>query len=87
MPWQTGATQVSPKKVEIDTQGRPLALLRLPEVMRRCGKGRSDIYRSIAAGTFPRPVHLTPRSRAWAEHEVAAWIEDRLAQRERALKR
>lgn len=59
-----------------------LALLRLREVCRRTGKSRSEIYRRIAAGDFPPPVKLSVRASAWPEHEVSAWIADRIAARD-----
>ena len=64
--------------------GQRLALLRLPEVCSRTGKKRSAIYRDIAAGTFPAPVKLGERASAWPEHEISAWIAERIAARERA---
>ena len=59
-----------------------LTLLRLREVGRRTGKSRSDIYRCIAAGEFPAPVKLGERASAWVEHEVSAWIAERIAARD-----
>ena len=64
--------------------GKTLALLRLPEVCRRTGKKRSSIYREISAGAFPAPVKLGERASAWPEHEIDAWIAERIAARERA---
>ena len=61
---------------------RPLILLRLPEVQRRTGKSKSDIYREVAAGSFPRPVQLSERARGWVEGEVNAWIAARVAERD-----
>jgi prophage regulatory protein len=65
-------------------QGEPLVLLRLPEVCRRTGRKRSALYEAIAAGTFPAPVKLGERASAWPEHEITAWIAERIAARERA---
>ena len=62
--------------------GDPLTLLRLREVCRRTGKSRSEVYRRIAAGDFPQPVKLGERASAWPEHEVSAWIADRIAARD-----
>lgn len=62
--------------------GEPLTLLRLREVCRRTGKSRSEVYRRIAAGDFPQPVKLGERASAWPEHEVSAWIADRIAARD-----
>lgn len=59
-----------------------LALLRLPEVRRRTGISRSELYRRVCAGTFPRPVKLGERASAWAAHEVDAWIAARVAERD-----
>jgi prophage regulatory protein len=59
-----------------------LTLLRLPEVCRRTGCRRSSIYRGVQAGTFPAPIKLGERASAWAEHEVAAWIAGRIAERD-----
>lgn len=33
-----------------------LILLRLPEVCRRTGYSRSEVYRRVHAGTFPAPI-------------------------------
>jgi prophage regulatory protein len=54
-----------------------LCLLRLPDVCRRSGIKRSQLYRLIAAGEFPPPVSLAGRSKAWRSDEVTAWIEAR----------
>ena len=66
--------------------GRPLSprVLKLPEVAERTGKKRSSIYRDIAAGSFPPPVKLGERASGWLEHEINAWIAERIAARERA---
>lgn len=61
-----------------------LTLLRLPEVCRRTGLSRSEIYRRIGAssGAFPAPIKLGERASAWPEHEVSAWIAARVAERD-----
>mgnify|MGYP002628105127 CR=1 FL=1 len=57
---------------------RVTRLIRLPEVQRRVGLGRSTIYRWMAEGKFPKPVQLGGYAVAWAEDEVEAWITIRL---------
>ena len=52
-------------------------LIRLREVQHRVGLSRSSIYRFMAEGTFPTPVHLGSRSVAWIEHEIDAWLRSR----------
>ena len=56
-------------------------LLRLPAVLDRVGVSRASLYRMIAAGEFPAPVQLSPRSVAWPESDVSEWIEARIAGR------
>lgn len=59
-----------------------LRLLRLPEVCKRVGISRSELYRRVCGGTFPSPVKLGPRASAWASNEVDAWIATRVAERD-----
>ena len=51
------------------------AILRLPEVIARTGLSRTNVYRRIAAGTFPAPVALGPRAVGWRESDIIEWIE------------
>ena len=69
------STAPSPKTAQ------PLVFLRLPEVERRVGFKRATIYRLIAAGEFIKPVKLGVVS-AWPEHEVDAWLTQKLAARD-----
>jgi len=57
-------------------------LLRLPEVCKRTGLGRSSLYDRMKSGSFPQPVPLTPTARAWIESEVDSWIAARVAERD-----
>lgn len=58
-------------------------LLKRPEVREKTSLSDSEMYRQIGAGTFPRPIRLTPNGRAvaWLESEVDTWIENRIADR------
>lgn len=51
-------------------------LLKLPEVSRRVGLGKSMIYRMISQGRFPAPYKLSPFASRWSEQEIVAWIAD-----------
>lgn len=51
------------------------AILRLPEVLARSGLSRTNVYRRVAAGTFPRPVALGPRAVGWRESDIIEWID------------
>lgn len=52
-------------------------LLRLKDVMRRTGLGRSTIYLYVGRGEFPAPRRLTSTAVAWRSDEVDAWVEAR----------
>ena len=53
-------------------------LLRLPEVLRRTGFGRSHIYNLINQEEFPKQIQISSGSVAWLESELEAWMEDRI---------
>ena len=60
-----------------------LKLERLPAVKARVGLGKSEIYRRIALGTFPRPLKLGgARASAFDSREIDQWIADRIAERD-----
>lgn len=54
----------------------PPAYYRLRDVMRISALSRSTIYRRVAEGRFPAPVHLGGRASAWSSFELQAWIDD-----------
>ena len=55
--------------------------LSMREVRERTTYSKTQIYRLMNAGTFPRPVPIGPHRVAWLESEVEAWMEGRSAQR------
>ena len=63
-------------------EGFVRCLLRLPEVCRRVGFSRSELYRRVCAKTFPAPIKLGERVSAWPSDEVEAWISERVAERD-----
>jgi len=54
-----------------------LAILRLTEVKRLTGLGRSSIYQMMKEGIFPRAVSLGPRAIGWRAGEIKIWLESR----------
>ena len=59
-----------------------LVLLRLPQVKAQTGLSRSELYRRIAAGSFPAPIKIGERASAWSSVEIERWIAERIAQRD-----
>lgn len=59
----------------------PVRFLRLRDVLAKTGLSRSALYAAIQAGAFVAPIPILPggRSTAWPEHEVDAWLRDRIA--------
>lgn len=57
----------------LEAASLPGALLRMNTVCELLGLSRATVYRLIAAGSFPKPVHVTPRCSRWRSDEVAAW--------------
>ena len=56
--------------------------LTMEDVRRRVALSKTEIYRKINAGAFPRPVPLGTQKVAFVESEVAAWMEARLRARD-----
>ena len=50
-------------------------LIRIDEVKRRVGLGKTMIYRLIKQGTFPPPYKLSPFASRWSEREIIGWID------------
>jgi prophage regulatory protein len=57
-------------------------LLRLPEVLHHTGLSRSELYRQVASGRFPKAVPISERLRAWRDREIQSWIAQRVAERD-----
>lgn len=62
----------------------PRRFIKLAQVKAYTSLSTSEIYRRIAAGTFPAQITLGPKSVAWLEAEVLAWCDALAAQREAA---
>ncbi len=53
------------------------SLLTIESVAKLTALCRATIYRWVAAGRFPRPIQLGPRTVRWKSAEVDAWINGR----------
>ncbi len=52
----------------------PGPLWRMPTVEAQTGLSKTEIYRRIKLGTFPRPLKLGARAVAWSAGSVEAWM-------------
>lgn len=59
-----------------DALEQPERFVKLPEVCRRVGLGKSMIYEMIREGRFPAPYKLSPFASRWSERELVAWIDE-----------
>jgi prophage regulatory protein len=57
-------------------------MLRLPEVCRETGLGKSTIWVKVAEGTFPQPVRFGARCTRWVAAEIEAWKAKLIAERD-----
>ena len=53
-------------------------LLRLPEVLRRTGFGRSHIYNLINRGEIPKQIQISSGAVAWLESEFETWMDKKI---------
>ena len=74
-------TQTNPESSSGNTLTSP-RLIRLTEVTRRIGMGRSWVYEQIKKDEFPRPLTYGGRAVLWVEAEINDWIERQIASRE-----
>lgn len=65
------------------TAATPPRFIKLAEVRDLTSLSRTEIYRRIAAGTFPAQIALGRQSVAWIEAEVLAWCSERIAESRR----
>lgn len=58
----------------VDAKPNETRMLRLTEVIRRTGLGKTKLYELQKAGLFPMRVHVTETAVRWVDHEVEAWL-------------
>lgn len=58
-------------------------LMRLPSVKNQTGLSKSEIYRRMNLGTFPKPLKLGERVVAWPAVSIDAWIRSLMPQGEK----
>ena len=53
-------------------------LIRLQEVLRLAGVGKSTWYALMKTGDAPKGIQLTKRCTAWSENAILTWVQNRL---------
>ena len=59
-------------------------LIKRKEVQLKTSLSSATIYRLVAAGKFPKQINVTKTSVAWSLQAVDDWIEQRIAESNKA---
>jgi prophage regulatory protein len=73
---KSGPAADSGKRCDNFASRPPPAFYRIRDVLRITALSRPTLYRRIAAGRFPPPVHLGGRAAGWSAAALQAWIAD-----------
>lgn len=52
------------------------ALFRISDVVRITTLSKATVYRRIAEGKFPKPLHVGIRARRWTRTSISTWLSD-----------
>jgi prophage regulatory protein len=76
-------TTGAPAPVEPALTAYPMAprMLRILDVSKRVGLGRSSIWKAVKEGHFPPPRRLSRRSVGWFELDIEQWLRSRRSTR------
>lgn len=50
-------------------------LLRMPDVIVQVALSKSQIYKLIKEGSFPKPIKVGSRVSAWVSEDIGRWID------------
>jgi prophage regulatory protein len=53
---------------------KPVRLLRTSTVLEKVAMSRTELWRHVKEGNFPKPIKLGARTTVWTEASVDAWI-------------
>ena len=53
-------------------------LLRMPQVQAKVDLSKSQIYKLIEQGSFPKQIKVRQRVSAWLSGDIETWVEQRV---------
>ncbi|WP_456382934.1 helix-turn-helix transcriptional regulator [Hydrogenimonas sp.] len=56
----------------------PERLIRIKEVMKLTGLGRSTVWQYAKTGKLPKPIKISDRYTAWRLSEIEAWMAEKI---------
>lgn len=59
-------------------------IIRKKQLLELIGLRRTALSDAIKAGRFPAPIKIGPRAVGWLAEEIAAWQQNKIADRDRA---
>ncbi len=62
-----------------------MELLSIKEAARRLNVARSTFWLLTKEPGFPKPIQLTLRRKLYLDHEIEAWIAERIVERDAAI--
>lgn len=62
-----------------------MRIMRLKEVMKTTGLGRSTIYKYISEGQFPEQISLGARAVGWVDSEIDDWVMSKILLRSKLI--
>lgn len=54
--------------------------LRLKQVAKKTGLGKSTIWLWVKENKFPQPIKLSPRVTVWEKDKIKEWVEEKMTQ-------
>ena len=55
-----------------------MQFLRLPQVMRRVGLSKPQLYKLMAQNEFPSQIKICSRISVWLESDVVQWMQEQV---------
>ena len=74
IPTSAKAMIFDPLSTDKLAEKTPECLIRIREVCLLVSVSRATIYRMVEKGSFPKPLNLGPRFKAWQKQTVVDWI-------------
>ena len=59
-----------------------MQFLRLPQVMRRVGLSKPQLYKLITQNEFPSQIKICSRISVWLESDVVEWMQQQIVRHE-----
>lgn len=59
----------------VHNTSKPSRMLKLPTVLDRVPFSKTEVYRRVRSGEFPKPISIGVRAVAWLESDIDEYIQ------------